>query len=167
MEVDGRPNSRLRFCETIRYRAPNMTICSVRRPHAEGAAIFDAVLDLPLVREQLQALLAGVRGQTAGHILQAGPIRLNVAMRTVYSLNGQHHMTPKQCALLQMLMQNHDRVVSRSEIMAAVWETTYMADTRTLDVHIRWLRECIELDPSEPVYLQTVRGKGYRLRTAI
>lgn len=165
VEVDRHPNSRQRFCETIHYRVPNMLICAVRRPHPEGASIFDAVLDFPLVRDQLQEVLAGAAGQAGSHILQRGPIRLNLATRTVYSLNGQHHMTPKQCALLHMLMENHDTVVSRSAIMAAVWETTYMADTRTLDVHVRWLRERIEVDPSEPVYLLTERGKGYRLRT--
>lgn len=163
VEVDGRPNSRVRFCTMIRYRAPNTAICAVRQPHAEGASAFDAVLDLPFTVEQMEAVLASVRGQAVSDIIQRGPIRLNVATRTVYSLNGQRHMTPKQCALLQMLMVNHDKVVSRSDIMSAIWETTYMADTRTLDVHIRWLRECIEPDPSVPVYLLTVRGKGYRL----
>jgi two-component system response regulator RegX3 len=53
--------------------------------------------------------------------------------------------------------------VGRAAIMAAIWETDYIGDTRTLDVHIRWLRERIEPEPSEPRYLVTVRGKGYRL----
>ncbi|RIK33875.1 MAG: DNA-binding response regulator, partial [Chloroflexi bacterium] len=57
--------------------------------------------------------------------------------------------------------------VSRSEIMQAIWETSYMEDTRTLDVHIRWLRERIEPDPSNPVYLVTVRGQGYRLNVSV
>jgi DNA-binding response OmpR family regulator len=75
-------------------------------------------------------------------------------------------MTPKQCALLQMLMVHHGNVVERSNIMQAIWETSYLEDTRTLDVHIRWLRERIEPDPSNPVYLKTVRGVGYRLNLA-
>jgi two-component system phosphate regulon response regulator PhoB len=50
--------------------------------------------------------------------------------------------------------------------MEAIWETNYLEDTRTLDVHIRWLRECIEPDPSQPVYLVTERGKGYCLKIA-
>jgi DNA-binding response OmpR family regulator len=73
-------------------------------------------------------------------------------------------MTPKQCALLQYLMLRSNEVVSRGEIMDAIWETNYLEDTRTLDVHIRWLRECIEPDPSQPVYLVTVRGAGYCLK---
>jgi DNA-binding response OmpR family regulator len=62
-----------------------------------------------------------------------------------------------------MLMMHHGIVVKRSKIMQAIWETSYLEDTRTLDVHIRWLRERIEPDPSNPVYLKTVRGVGYRL----
>ncbi|MCX6043557.1 MAG: helix-turn-helix domain-containing protein [Chloroflexi bacterium] len=72
-------------------------------------------------------------------------------------------MTPKQCALLEMLMLNHGKVVLRSDIMRLIWETSYLEDTRTLDVHVRWLRERIEPDPSSPIYLQTVRGVGYKL----
>jgi DNA-binding response OmpR family regulator len=72
-------------------------------------------------------------------------------------------MTPKQCALLQMLMLHHGRVVHRAEIMESIWETSFLDDTRTLDVHVRWLRERIEPEPSTPVYLVTVRGVGYRL----
>ena len=62
-----------------------------------------------------------------------------------------------------MLMLNHGSVVSRKAIMESIWETSYLEDTRTLDVHVRWLRERIEPDPSNPSYLKTVRGVGYRL----
>ena len=74
-------------------------------------------------------------------------------------------MTPKQCSLLHMLMERRNEVVSRLEIMQEIWQTNFLGDTRTLDVHIRWLRERIERDPSNPQYLLTVRGKGYRFRT--
>jgi DNA-binding response OmpR family regulator len=60
-------------------------------------------------------------------------------------------------------MENAGNVVSRQEIMQQIWDTDYMEDTRTLDVHIRWLRERIEQDPSAPQLLVTVRGRGYRL----
>ena len=61
-------------------------------------------------------------------------------------------------------MNHHNQVLSRGELMQHVWDTNYLEDTRTLDVHIRWLRERIEDDPSEPRLLTTVRGRGYRLR---
>lgn len=71
-------------------------------------------------------------------------------------------LTPKEFKLLHLLVTYHDQILSRKIIMQEVWETDYMGDTRTLDVHIRWLREKIEENPSYPRRLITVRGVGYR-----
>lgn len=77
--------------------------------------------------------------------------------------NGQRHsLTPKEFKLLYLLISHPDQVLSRKTIMQKVWETDYMGDTRTLDVHIRWLREKIEEKPSRPQRLITTRGVGYR-----
>ncbi len=74
----------------------------------------------------------------------------------------QHTFTPKEFKLLHLLLRNHHQVLTRKEIMEHVWETSYMGDTRTLDVHIRWIRQKIEANPSRPKYLITVRRMGYR-----
>ena len=68
----------------------------------------------------------------------------------------------KEFELLSLLMGKAGQVVSRAEIFDEVWGTDWLGDTRTLDVHIRWLREKLEDDPSQPRYIQTVRGVGYR-----
>ncbi len=163
VEVDDKPDSRLRFCEMIRYRLPTALIFAVGVTEPKSTFVFDGVLSLPLRADEVWAALQSVQEETIDYLLQRGPIRLNVATRTVIGVNGQRHMTPKQCALLQFLMLRANQVVSRSEIMESIWETNYLEDTRTLDVHIRWLRECIEPDPSTPIYLLTERGKGYYL----
>lgn len=163
VEVEDKPESRLRFCEMVRYRLPTAVIFAVGLTQPKGAFAFDGVLSLPLRADEVWAALQSVQDETTDYLLQRGPIRLNVATRTVIGVNGQRHMTPKQCALLQFLMLHANQVVSRSEIMESIWETNYLEDTRTLDVHIRWLRECIEPDPSTPIYLLTDRGKGYYL----
>lgn len=99
----------------------------------------------------------------AAPVVRAGSIVLDVRARTVTDADGRcHHLRPKERDLLRVLMHNAGSVVSRAAIMAEVWETEYTADTRTLDVHIRWLREKVEVDPSRPQYIQTVRGRGYR-----
>ena len=72
-------------------------------------------------------------------------------------------LTPKQAMLLQVFMEHAGQTMTRKDLMATVWNTDYMGDTRTLDVHVRWLREKIEDEPSHPRYLRTVRGIGYRL----
>ncbi len=159
--VDARPNSRGRFCEMVRYRLPTAAIFAVGPVRPVGNVHFDGFIQVPLDHEEVLAAIRQI--QYANHVLEHGPIRLNVATRTVFTPHGQYHMTPKQCALLQLLMLRRNGVVERREIMEAIWNTSYMEDTRTLDVHIRWLRECIEPDPSNPIYLRTVRGVGYRL----
>lgn len=77
----------------------------------------------------------------------------------------RYSLTPKEFKLLHLLVTNHDQILSRKTIMQKVWETDYMGDTRTLDVHVRWLREKIEEEPSRPRRLITVRGIGYRFIT--
>lgn len=77
---------------------------------------------------------------------------------------GEQRLTPKLAQLLEEFLLNPGEVVSRRQLMRNVWQTDYIGDTRTLDVHIRWVRECIELDPSSPQYLVTIRGEGFVLR---
>ena len=164
IELDAKPDSRARFCEMIRYRLATALIFALSPEPPQGNFVFDGHLHLPLRDEEVWRALNSVRDQQTGYVLTWGPIRLNVATRTVMTPNGQRHMTPKQSALLQMLMAHAEQVVNRKQLMETIWETSYMEDTRTLDVHIRWLRECIEPDPSNPIYLYTARGQGYCLR---
>lgn len=163
VELERKSASRVRFCEMMRNRLPTVTLVAVTPALPEIPPHFDGVIHVPLVEQQVFGLLETVQNRCTGYLLQHGSLVLNIATRTVTTPNGKHIMTPKQCALLQMLMENHDKVVSRRDIMQSIWETSYLEDTRTLDVHIRWLRQCIESDPSNPAYLKTVRGIGYRL----
>ncbi len=159
----GQMRQRLNFCAQLLARWPAAALVAVTHPVAEEAAIpFAQVLAYPMSAPALQtAIRAILRRATTGELLQAGEVSLDTQNRTVNTPRGQHHITPKQSALLQMLMSRRGEVISRREIMETIWETTFLEDTRTLDVHIRWLREQIENDPSNPQYILTVRGKGY------
>jgi len=77
---------------------------------------------------------------------------------------GEQRLTPKLASLLEEFLRHAGELVSRRQLMRDVWHTDYVGDTRTLDVHIRWVREYIEEDPSNPQILVTVRGKGFMLR---
>jgi DNA-binding response OmpR family regulator len=77
----------------------------------------------------------------------------------------RYRLRPKEAALLALFMRNPGRVLTRREIMKAVWDTDYVGDTRTLNVHVRWLRLKIEDDPGKPRLLRTVRGVGYRFES--
>lgn len=162
VELEQKSASRLRFCEVVRYRLPTATILALANQVPAGSFAFDGVLGLPLNAKEVIAVLNRLATKSSEHLLNHGPITLNMALRTVVTPNGQYTMTPKQCALLKLLMSEQGQVVERRKIMETVWETDYLEDTRTLDVHIRWLRERIEQNPSKPVYLKTVRGVGYR-----
>lgn len=87
---------------------------------------------------------------------------LDTVQKALLRAGNVSHLTPKLFALFMLLIRNEGRIVSRGTIMQEVWETDYLGDTRTLDVHIRWLREKMEDNPSKPHYLLTVRGAGYR-----
>lgn len=70
--------------------------------------------------------------------------------------------SPKEFRLLELFMSNPRRVWTREQLLERIWGSDFMGDSKTVDVHIRWLREKLELDPSNPEYLVTVRGFGYR-----
>jgi DNA-binding response OmpR family regulator len=104
---------------------------------------------------------ASVAGQESREI-QAGPLALEPDTRMLRKGNETQRLRPKEAALLAMFMRNRGKVLNRPEIMKQVWETEYVGDTRTVNVHVRWLREKIEDDPNHPRFLRTVRGVGYR-----
>src|SRR5262249_26377608 len=82
--------------------------------------------------------------------------------RRVLFVGGQEiQLTPKQALLFEIFMQHPGEVLDRKILMEKVWQTNYLGDTRTLDVHIRWIREAIESNPGKPRYLRTIRGVGY------
>ena len=72
------------------------------------------------------------------------------------------NLSPKEYRLLELFMLNPRRVWSRDKLLENVWSIDYIGDSKTVDVHIRWLREKLEENPSSPVHLLTVRGFGYR-----
>jgi DNA-binding response OmpR family regulator len=97
-------------------------------------------------------------------ILTTNGFSLNLTRARLKKGNKEVHLTPKECKLLAVLIQNAGEVVSRKTLMKHVWETDYLGDTRTLDVHICWLRQKVEPDPRSPQYILTKRGQGYTLK---
>lgn len=94
--------------------------------------------------------------------LECVDLVLNLSTREVTKGSGEpQHLTPLECRLLETFMRNRGKVLSRKFLMQEVWETPYDGDTRTLEVHVSWLRSKIEDDSSNPRYLHTVRGVGY------
>ena len=96
-------------------------------------------------------------------VLEAGGVRMDVE-RHIVSVNGRRIALPlKEFDLLEYLMRNKGRVLTRGQLIDRVWGADYVGDTKTLDVHVKRLRSKIEADPANPVHLVTVRGLGYKL----
>lgn len=94
--------------------------------------------------------------------IEGGPIRMDVERHTL-TVNGESVPMPlKEFELLEFLMRNSGRVLTRGQLMDRVWGSNYVGDGKTLDVHIKRIRSKIEPDPANPVYLSTIRGLGYR-----
>lgn len=115
---------------------------------------------------RLKALLRRVkldrRQQTAGDQIVVGRLRLELNAHRAFKGGEELMLRQKEYDLLSLLLSRPGEVITRAEFFDRVWGTDWLGDTRTLDVHIRWLREKIEEDPGQPRLIQTVRGVGYR-----
>lgn len=94
-------------------------------------------------------------------LVSCGPLALDPDERVLYNGDTEHRLTPKECRLLLTFLQHRGEVLTRQFLMKEVWETDYIADTRTLEVHVHWLRNKIEFTGRSPTFLHTVRGIGY------
>ena len=104
----------------------------------------------------------GDTSNTTEGIITAGPVRIDVERHQV-NINDQLVSLPlKEFELLEFLVRNSGRVLTRSQLIDRVWGSDYFGDTKTLDVHVKRLRAKIETDPANPVFIQTIRGLGYK-----
>jgi DNA-binding response OmpR family regulator len=118
-------------------------------------------LYMPLTYRKLLNRIERYMSAQVGKTLTVGDIQLNLHQHILTTPKGETKLTPKLSRLMEILMRNRGQIVERKQIIKDVWQTDYMGDTRTLDVHIRWIRQAIEDDPGKPCYIKTIRGKGY------
>ena len=100
-----------------------------------------------------------------GGVITAGPVSIDVDRHAV-SIGGENISLPlKEFELLEFLVRNSGRVLTRTQLIDRVWGSDYFGDTKTLDVHVKRLRAKIEKDPANPTYIQTIRGLGYKFES--
>jgi len=130
----------------------------------------DDYVTKPYSSRELVARIRAVLRRNSGEgidgdqgIMSVGPVRMDVERHQV-SVNGIATSLPlKEFELLEFLMRNAGRVLTRMQLIDRVWGSDYVGDTKTLDVHIKRLRAKIETDPANPTLIQTVRGLGYKM----
>ena len=97
-----------------------------------------------------------------GEVLEAGPVRMDVDRHEVAVRGEPTELPPKEFELLETLLRRKGRLLTRSFLIEEIWGADYFGDTKTLDVHVKRLRQKVEPDPHRPVHLLTVRGLGYK-----
>jgi len=128
----------------------------------------DDYVTKPYSKNELLARMKAVLRRNGGPreavdgILEAGPVRMDIDRHIVYFKGEKVSMPLKEFELLELLLENKNRVLTRGQIIDQVWGSNYFGDTKTLDVHVKRLRTKIEEDPARPQHLLTVRGLGYK-----
>ena len=122
-------------------------------------------------RELVARIRAVLRRRTDGgssneSMLEVGSVKIDVDRHMVYVNGVQTSLPLKEFDLLELLVRNAGRVLTRAQLIDRVWGSDYFGDTKTLDVHVKRLRAKIEADPAEPIFIQTVRGLGYKFEVA-
>jgi DNA-binding response OmpR family regulator len=154
-----------RICCSLREKLVNLPIVLIvgeaePEPNDHCANV---ILRLPFTVRKLLNRIAQFIPGNGKHMLHVGYLRLDLERRQVRCQGKEVRLTPRLSHLLQILMQHPGEVMEREQLFREVWNTEYTGDTRTLDVHISWLRKAIEEDPRMPRYLKTIRRVGYRL----
>jgi len=156
----------LRICQSIRQKhkeIPIILITDNEMTYGETAVGVNLILQLPFTIRKLNNRIKPLIPIESDKVLKAGPIHLDRERLLVKCQNKETKLTPKTATLLTVLIQRKGEVLERDHIFREVWETDFTDDTRTLDVHISWLRQAIEENPRNPQFVKTLRGVGYRL----
>lgn len=157
-----------RICQTLRAELPHIPMIHLYpegKLPTNGENYADVVLLLPYTIRKLNNTIERLlKKQNPDELpVICGPFTVFPERRILTFGDEEHQMTPKLSLLVETFARNPSQIIDRKTLMERVWQTDYMGDTRTLDVHIRWFRQIIESDPSHPQFLKTVRGIGYRL----
>ncbi|MDY7013074.1 MAG: response regulator transcription factor [Cyanobacteriota bacterium] len=164
----------LDICRLLRYQGNTIPILILSAKASETDRVLglevgaDDYLTKPFSMQELvarcRALLRRQRftSQPPTPILQFREISLSPTECRVMVRDREVNLSPKEFRLLELFMSYPRRVWSREHLIERVWGPDFLGDTKTVDVHIRWLREKLEEDPSKPKYIVTVRGFGYR-----
>jgi DNA-binding response OmpR family regulator len=156
-----------RICRHLREALPDAPIIHIHPGNrTEARSPADILLFQPFSSRKLINSIERLITLSDDEIITCGPFSLNIPRRTLVTPQQETQLTPKVALLLETFMRQPGATLDRKALMEQVWHTDYMGDTRTLDVHIRWIRQAIEANPGKPRYLKTVRGVGYCLDVA-
>lgn len=154
-----------RICQDIRGNWGKLPIVMIANPDkpVSNDVGADVLLELPFTIRKLVNRINPLLPHSSNDVIRTGPLHLDIERRVVRCLEKEAHLTPRLTSLLKIFMVHPNEVLEREDIFRKIWNTEYTGDTRTLDVHISWIRQAIEPDSRRPRFLITIRGVGYRL----
>ncbi len=154
-----------RICKSVRGKYPTVPIILINAPDnlPTNEIVADVQLVHPFTIRKLENRIVPFSPGDGKNIIQEGPIKLDLDRQVILCNKKEEHVTPRMVELLKMFIRQKGIVLKREVLFSKIWKTDYTEDTRSLDVHINWLRKIIEKDPKKPVLLVTIRGKGYKL----
>lgn len=153
-----------RICRQIRQTLPQTPIVHLHPgPCEDQESPADVLLFPPFTSRKLLNCVERLLKAKSDEIIQCGPYAMNVSRRILVAHGQETQLTPKLARLVEFFLRHPNETVDRKTLMETIWQTDYLGDTRTLDVHVRWLRNALEHDGQHPRHLKTVRGTGYRL----
>ncbi len=155
-----------RICQSLSDKSNGVPVVIISSPEnlkqaEDGCA--NVSLALPFTTRKLLNRITPLLPGDEEQILHVGPIRLFLDRKLVRCQGREATLTPRLAHLLRVFMEHPGEALEREQLFKEVWNTNYTVDTRTLDVHISWLRQAIEEDPRKPRFIKTMRGLGYRL----
>ena len=155
-----------RFCSTLREANLDIPILMLIPPGAKIDRSIGARAHLryPFSAKKLSNRVTRLLPTPDDDIIRVGEVALNIKQRTVVRGDRESSLTPRQAGLLEIFLRHPGEILTRAYLMKQIWDTEYLGDTRTLDVHIHWVRKAIENDYKSPVYLRTIRRVGYRFQ---
>jgi DNA-binding response OmpR family regulator len=154
-----------RICKTVNAKYPSLPLILINTPFNLPTNEIKADIQLvhPFTIRKLENRIIPYAPSDGKDLLKAGPIQLDMDRQVIRCNKKEEHVTPRMANLLKMLIDQKGKVIDREKLFSKIWNTDYTEDTRSLDVHINWLRKIIEKNPKKPKLLLTVRGKGYKL----
>lgn len=153
-----------RICRALRDSVNGIPIIIITSPQYPCDDVCaNTILTLPFTTRKLLNRIPPLVQTSGKKQIHKGPLMLDMEMLKVRCQGKESRITPRMASILHVLVENAGAVVERDKLFCKVWNTEYTGDTRTLDVHINWLRQAIEKNPHNPQFLKTIRGIGFRL----
>ncbi len=165
IDASSMRSSGKRICQSLHEKSPVLPIILVIGPDSDPNDKYgaDVILSLPFTLQKLVNRIHHLLPVENNAGLVAGPFQLDVEQRRLSYEGKQIRLTPRLLVLFKILMEHPGEVIDRETLFKQAWETDYTGDTRSLDVHMSWLRQLVEENPRHPRYIKTIRGVGYRL----